>query len=90
MPTDDTKDHTRMKVVPIMTKRCPFCSAILALSEKQCPSCKRKVGDPDKNGVAEIPGRWKTWVSFVVAVVVVVSYFAYGRQIIAFVKGIFG
>lgn len=90
MPKDNTQEHTRIKVVPIMTKRCPFCSAILALSEKQCHSCKRKVGDPDSEGVATVPGRWKTYVSFLVAFAIMVVYFMYAQDIIKAVKDIFG
>lgn len=90
MPKDPTQEHTRIKVVPIMTKRCPFCSTVLALSEKQCHSCKRKVGDPNKDGVAKVPGVWKTYASFVVAFVIMVAYFMYAQDIIKAVKAIFG
>jgi len=75
--TDNSKqvDHTRVRVVPIMTKRCPYCSTILALSEKVCPGCKNKIGDPDKEGIAKIPGRWKSYVYFLIAFAIAAGYF---------------
>lgn len=82
MPDDKTKEHTRINVVPIMTKKCPFCFTILALSETHCPSCKNKVGEPDKDGVAKVPGRWKGYVIAAAAVLGAALYILYGRQFI--------
>ncbi len=75
--SDESKqvDHTKVRVVPIMTKRCPYCSNILALSEKTCHGCKNKVGDPDPEGVAKIPGKWKAYIWFVLAFGLAVGYF---------------
>ncbi|MEW5736221.1 MAG: hypothetical protein AB1921_15335 [Thermodesulfobacteriota bacterium] len=87
MPDDKTKEHTRINVVPIMTKKCPFCFTILALSETRCPSCKRKVGEPDKDGVAKVPGRWKAYVSAAAAITGALLFLIYGRQIISTLFG---
>ena len=82
MAEDKTKEHTRINVVPIMTKKCPFCFNVLALSETRCPACKHKVGEPDKDGVAKVPGRWKAYVSAAAAILIAILYLLYGRQII--------
>ena len=82
MTGDKTREHTRINIVPIMTKKCPFCFTILALSEARCPACKCKVGEPDKDGVAKVPGRWKAYVSAAFAIAGAVLYLLYGRQII--------
>jgi predicted amidophosphoribosyltransferase len=83
------REHTRINVVPLVTKKCPFCSNTLSLSETVCPSCKNKVGEPDKDGVAKIPGTWKKYVSAMFAIALVVAYLIYGRNIIAHIKSLF-
>ena len=85
----NTREHTRINVVPLVTKKCPYCSNTLSLSETVCPSCKHKVGEPDKEGVAKIPGTWKKYVSALVAITILVLYLIYGRDVIAYIKSMF-
>ena len=86
-----TKDHhTRIKTIPIMTKRCPYCSTVLALSENTCHSCKRKVGEPDKEGKAKIPGRWKGYVRAAIAITILGCWIYYGREILEWGKAFIG
>jgi hypothetical protein len=47
------------------------------------------VGEPDKEGVAKIPGTWKKYLSALVAMAVVVLYLIYGRDVIAYIKSMF-
>ncbi len=58
----------------IFSKKCPFCSAILKLSDTECHGCRKKVGDPDVNGIAAIPGKWKSYVSAGVAVGILLGW----------------
>ena len=50
------------------TKRCWSCNTHMKLHEKNCPSCKTKVGDVNEHGVAERPVRWANYLlSFITA-----------------------
>ncbi len=40
-------------------KRCPECLTNLPLNAKACTSCKQKVGDADKNGLAKRAINWR-------------------------------
>ena len=59
----------------IYSKKCPYCSTILPLADTVCHACHRKVGDPDKHGIAIIPGKWKAYVWFAVAVGIMGAWF---------------
>ncbi|MDJ0913184.1 MAG: hypothetical protein QNI95_06425 [Desulfobacterales bacterium] len=50
------RDRQRTKQYKI--KRCPFCSYQLPLEATVCSSCKSKVGQVDKHGMASKPTRW--------------------------------
>lgn len=40
------------------SKKCPYCSVTLQVNDQKCFSCKRKVGKPNKHGIAEKPFDW--------------------------------
>lgn len=59
----------------IYSKKCPYCSTILKLSDTECHACRKKVGDPDKNGIAMVPGKWKTYASALFAFGLLIGWF---------------
>ncbi|MBI9076407.1 MAG: hypothetical protein JEZ02_13445 [Desulfatibacillum sp.] len=63
----------------IFSKKCPYCSTILTLADTKCHACHRKVGDPDKHGIAIIPGKWKAYVWFAVAIGILGGWFYFWK-----------
>lgn len=60
-----------MKGTRSQNKLCPYCNVSLVLSADTCFSCKKKVGNVGKHGVAEKPPNYwayilclLTWVGF--------------------------
>ncbi|MEE8398908.1 MAG: hypothetical protein V3S89_07870 [Desulfobacterales bacterium] len=49
------------------SKLCPYCSVSLSLAATDCPACKRKVGDVDKNGMAKKPANYWAYVACLLA-----------------------
>ncbi len=55
------------------TKKCPECLTQLTLDAEECFSCKKKVGEVNKHGVAKRPINWSSnivcilsWILFVI------------------------
>jgi len=40
------------------SKKCPYCHVYLKLEDKRCFSCNRRVGRPNRVGIARKPFNW--------------------------------
>lgn len=47
----------------LKTKKCPYCYTPLAVDDKKCFACKKKVGDIDKYGMAQKPIDWMSYIT---------------------------
>lgn len=56
------------------SKKCPECYDFMPLTAKECPSCKTKVRDVDKTGMARRATDWKAYGAAVVAILVFIIY----------------
>lgn len=55
-------------------KRCPYCSTNINISETRCVSCKRKVGEPDKYGIAKKPFDWQGYGMSILATIAFIGF----------------
>jgi len=53
-------EHKTRKI--FITKKCPECLTHLPLETEICTSCKKKVGEVDKNGIAKRPTDWMAYI----------------------------
>lgn len=61
-------------VTRFVSKKCPNCQVYLKLDEVVCHSCKAKLGDVDRLGMAKKPVNWKAYLSFLVALAIFSAY----------------
>jgi len=57
-----------------LVKRCPECLEYMPLDAKNCPACKKKVGDVLPHGMAEKPTNWLSYLTMIVAIVALGAY----------------
>jgi len=50
------------------TKKCPYCFARILTDATKCVECDRKIGPPDKFGMAQRPFDWKAYLGAIIAV----------------------
>lgn len=58
------------------TKKCPYCYARILADSKKCVECDKKVGPPDRFGMAQKPVDWMGYLAAGVALGGL-GYFAY-------------
>ncbi len=59
------KDKTKKPLYSVKT--CYNCGTPLAVNADRCYSCKHKVGEVGKHGIAEKPVDWKAYVVCILA-----------------------
>ncbi|WP_373497938.1 hypothetical protein [Desulfococcus sp.] len=55
-------------------KRCPYCSTNLNKGDTRCFSCKRKVGEANKDGIAKKPFDWKGYGMSILATIAFIGF----------------
>lgn len=56
------------------SKKCPECYNYVDLKEQVCPTCKTRLGDIGKHGMARRLINWKAYVISVIAWLVFILY----------------
>lgn len=60
--------------MPDLIKKCWNCDIKLPLEATVCFSCKKKVGPPDKRGIAIKPTNWVNVILTIVGFIATVGY----------------
>ncbi len=68
-----TSKHNDENAVYI-SKKCPECYEYIPLDAKVCKSCKTKVGEIDKHGMAKRKTNWEANITAIVAWIIFFLY----------------
>ena len=56
-------------------KKCPYCYTYLAIKDRRCKSCGKRVGAADNSGWARKVLDWRAYLGAIVAVILFAAFY---------------
>ena len=60
---------------PGSVKKCPYCYTYVAVEDRRCTSCGKRVGAMDRSGWARKVIDWRAYLGAIVAVIIFLAFY---------------